>query len=98
MSPTRPLEHVVDRRRETTPVARLARELLSPLGREAVVLRAPVVLGRCPRRRDPAAVLEAVEGRVERSLVHLEHLARELEDPLRDAPPMHRFDEEGAKD
>ena len=61
-----------------------ADELLSALRCEPVVARAPVVLGRAPERRDPAAILEAVQGRVERAVLHLEHLVRPTLDRMRD--------------
>src|SRR5690349_14941466 len=55
-------QHLVDRADEPLPAAGLVFELLPPGGCEAVVARLAVVLGRAPERRDPAAVLEPVQG------------------------------------
>src|SRR6476646_7948336 len=43
--------------------------------RELVVLGAPVVFGRVPFALDPPFLLEALERRIERALVHVEHAA-----------------------
>src|SRR5262249_40992394 len=54
-------EDAVDGADDLVPARGLRLELLAALRREAVVPRFAVVLGRAPERRDPAAVLEAVE-------------------------------------
>ncbi len=54
-----------------------------------VELRATVVLGITPRRFDPGLLLEAVQRRVERALVHLQDVLRNLLETLGDAPAVH---------
>ena len=51
-----------------------------------------------PLRFDPAALLEAVEGRVQGSLIHLEHFPGYLPDALGDAPAVHGFQRNGFED
>src|SRR4051812_13410989 len=52
-------------------------ELFSSGGAEPVELGAAVVLGRSPRGLDPAAVLQPMEGGIERTLIDLEHATRD---------------------
>src|SRR5919112_3248477 len=58
------VEHPGDGLGQPLPLRGLRHELLPPVGRQAVVLRAAVVLGRAPLGGNPAAALEALEGRV----------------------------------
>lgn len=51
-------------------------ELSFALGREPVIPGLTVVLRRPPERGDPASILQAMQGRVERSVFHLKHLVR----------------------
>jgi len=53
--------------------------------REAVKLGAAVVLGRAPLGDDQPALLEAVQGGVQRSLFHLQRVVGALLDPARGA-------------
>jgi hypothetical protein len=80
------------------PVLALLGELPAPGPRQAVVLRLPVVVGGVPLGVDPPLLLEAVQRRVERPLVHAQHITRDLLDALRDAPPMHRLERERLQD
>src|SRR5664279_222610 len=95
---SRGMENVLDRRREQPPVRLLLGESLLPRGGQRVELRAP------PLGRDPPAaaheplILETVEGRVERALIHLQHVVRELADSLRDPPTVQRRGEDGLED
>ena len=54
--------------------------------RQPVVLRAPAELRHRPFGLDPALVLEAVQGRVERALVDLQHVLGDLLDAFGDRP------------
>jgi hypothetical protein len=71
---------------------------LCPLFGQLVVLRATVIVGSAPARFDPAAALEAVEGRIKRTLLDAENLARDLLDAFGDGPAMLRTHGEGAED
>ena len=61
---------------ETAPFRVLERQLLFAGCRQSVVLRALLVLRQLPFRADPPLTLEAVEGRVERSMIDREHVIR----------------------
>src|SRR5690242_14457337 len=84
--------HRVDRRREPAPRRRFRGELALACVREVVVLRLSIVFGGAPLRRDPASVLESMQCGVERALVHLQDVLRDLLDPLRHSPAMHRLE------
>src|SRR2546423_14594050 len=62
-------------------------ECPASLGREPVVLRSAVVIGRAPLAVDPLLLLETLECRVEGSLVDVENAARGLLNALADPPP-----------
>src|SRR5689334_15072155 len=96
--PLRGGEHAPDRGGEALPALRLLGELLPAGARQAVEARPPVVLRAAPLRPDPALLLEPVQGRVERPLVDGQHVLRELLDPLRDAPAVHRAGRERLQD
>ena len=66
--------------------------------RQAVVLGAPAELRHRPFGFDPAPMLEAMQGRVERALVDLEHVFGDLLDALGDRPPVLRILLERAQD
>src|SRR5215204_604737 len=52
--------------------------------------RAPIVVGPPPLTRDEPFLLKALQGGVERALVHIEHAFRDLLDAQADAPAVHR--------
>src|SRR5262245_12896881 len=66
------LEHELNRRHEPLPLFHFEPQPLLPVLCDAVVTRAPVVVGRLPRAFDVAAMLEALQGGVERALIHVE--------------------------
>src|SRR6188508_2839162 len=72
----------------------LLRQLLPAEWRELVVARAAV--GGClpPLGRHPSLELYALERRVERALLHLQHVLRELLEMLRDPIAVHGRDRE----
>src|SRR6476661_1193603 len=86
-----PGKYARDGARKALPVLRLFRELPASLTGELIELRLPVVFGRTPFRRDQTLLFEPVQRRVERSLIHLQHVFRQLLDALRDTPSMHRL-------
>ena len=59
---------------------------------QRVELRAAVVLARLPLGADPAFLLEFVQGRVKRPVAHLQHVARNLLQPLADRPAIQRLE------
>src|SRR3954463_4627909 len=65
---------------------------------QAVELRAPVVLTNPPLGGDQSALLQLVEGRVERPFLHLQHVARAVLDPARDPVAVGRRPREGLED
>ena len=84
--------------REAIPAGELALQLLAALARQRVELRAPAKVRLLPVGDDPALVLEAVERRVERSLLDRQHLVGELLDALGDRPTMKRVARDGLED
>ncbi len=90
---TRPM--AVDMRSQ---LAGFHRQLPAPGGREPVVLGPPAQLRDSPFGFDPALMLEAMERRVERALVDLQDILRDLLDPLRNRPAMERLGLQRAQD
>src|SRR5215471_15757605 len=64
------MHHARYRLRQRLPSTRLRRELTLPFRRQAVEPYAAPAVGRAPERGDPAALLEAVQRGIERSLFH----------------------------
>src|SRR6185437_3419971 len=77
--------HPCDRFDEPVPATLLGGKLLAPRGRERVEARAAVVLRRAPRALDPVAVLEALQRRVERSVIDQQRRPRACLNGERDA-------------
>ena len=61
-------------------------ELSASGARERVVLRAAILFGDAPLGLDPALMLETMQGRIQRTLVNLQHIARHLANAPRDGP------------
>ena len=81
---------------EPCPDLGLFLELPPPQSRERVELGAAIILRRLPLRFDPALLLELVQGRVERTVAHLQDLARDLLEPLADRPAVEVAEERGS--
>src|SRR5262245_54397107 len=81
--------------RAARPVRRLGVQLLPSRARERVELRAARVLRLQPCAVEPARALEPLERGQQRARVDLEHAARDLLDPPRDAEAVHRLKAEG---
>src|SRR5262249_32120943 len=79
------LSHLRDCEHESIPARFLRLELLPAGARELVKLRFASGFVHVPARRDPALLLDAVERRVERTLLDVEHLVRELSNTLNDS-------------
>ena len=73
-------------------------ELLPALGCQAVVLGAALVLGEVPVGVDEAAVLHAVERRIERAVFDLQNVVGGEVNPFGHAEPVHRPPREGLED
>src|SRR4030095_2249144 len=72
--------------------------LVEPAASDLVVLGAAIVVGGAPARFDPAAPLEPVQGRVERSLSNVQRGAGDLMQPLGNRPPMLGPERHGLED
>src|SRR5262249_55712813 len=79
-----------DGARVQIPARHASAEMRAPSGGERVVLRTPLVLGEPPLRFDEAAMLHAMQCRIQRAVFDLEYLVRGLANPSRDAEPVHR--------
>src|SRR5262245_62169397 len=92
------LEDEADAAREALPRGFLLSKTLLTGLRQSIEARAPIVLGRAPVSGDPALFLEPLQRRIERTLLHLQDLVRELSNPLRDRPAMQRFERDRLED
>src|SRR4029079_11442317 len=84
--------------REALPFVDFLAERTTPELCEAVVARAPVVLAGLPLALDPAAVLESLQGGIERALIDVESSVRDLLDAESDAPSVHGLEGERLED
>src|SRR5262245_19764574 len=94
----RQFHDATDRVLHPVPLMRLDGELLPSRCRQPVVLRPPPQLRHLPLGFDPALMLEPVQGRVQGTLVDLEHVLGNLLNSLGDRPPMERILLQRAKD
>src|SRR3954462_2409722 len=78
--------HAADGICHALPVPRFDRELTAARRGEVVILGAAAQLRNFPLGLDPALVLETMEGRIERALVDLQDVSRNLLDALGDGP------------
>src|SRR5205823_14643161 len=95
---SRGLQNKTDGRGEPLPVGLFSLQILAPRRRQRIELRPAIVVRLTPLGLDPSALLKAMEGGIERSLVHLEHFPGHLPDALGDAPAVHGFKREGLED
>src|SRR5256886_15222334 len=70
-SKTRPIS-----RGEPLPVGLFSLQIFAPRRSQRIELRPAIVVGLTPLGLDPSALLQAMERRIDRSLVHLEYLSR----------------------
>ena len=82
--PSRVARMRADRLGQPAPLLLLHPEAGAPLPGQAVELRLAARLRLLPLGREQAPVLEPVQRGVERSLLHLDHVPRDLLQPLRD--------------
>src|SRR5207248_726245 len=83
---------------EALPLLDFVAKRLASLFGKAVVTRAAIVLGGLPVALDPAAMLESLEGWVERALIDLEAALGDLLDAESDSPPVHGLQGERFQD
>src|ERR1700755_3531303 len=88
------LPHARDGEREPVPARLLLFELFAARARQRVELRVAARLVRLPLGGDPDLLLDAVERRVERAPLDVEHLARHLPYALYDAVAVERPERE----
>src|SRR3954470_12566899 len=79
-------DHAADGGCHALPFPRFDGELTAARRGEVVILGAAAQLRYFPLGLDPALVLEAMEGRIERALVDLQDVSRNLLDTLGDGP------------
>src|SRR5438309_4233888 len=72
------------------PTPGFCEQLLASSARQRVKLRLAVILRSAPFRNNPAALLEPQQGRIERALVELEQVFRNLLDTLGNAVAVQR--------
>ncbi len=75
---------------KAVPVRFLARQLLAALGRQFVKLSLPAVVGLAPLRCEPPSFFQAMQRRVQRALLHLQHFLGDLPDSLRNPVAVYR--------
>src|SRR5687767_1845968 len=92
------LAHLRDGEGEPVPTLLLHPELLPPGPGQRVELGPAASLVGLPHGSDPPLLLDPVEGRVERALLHVEHLVRHLADALDRAVAVQRPEREGLED
>src|SRR3954451_17264593 len=81
-------DHQVDRARQPVPVGELGVEAAAARFGQRVELHLAAVVRLAPLGLDPALLLEPVERRVQRALLHLQLFLRDLLDALADGPAM----------
>src|SRR5213079_2969488 len=77
--------------RKPAPVVCFFFELLTPEPCERIIFRPPAILGCFPLGCNPALLLQLVQSRVQRSVAHLQHIARHLLQSLAYREAVHRF-------
>ena len=92
---SRPLQDQSDRRGEPLPVCLFTLQVLFSGLRQGIIFGAPVILGLAPLGGDPVLLFQPVQRGVERALIDLQHVFRDLPDALRDGPAVHRFKSDG---
>src|ERR1700686_2177245 len=83
------LQNQCDGRGHPLPLAQFFFQLVTARARERIELGPAIIVRSAPSRADPAALLQAVEGRVKRSLAYLQDILGNLLDALGDSPAVH---------
>jgi hypothetical protein len=91
-------EHECHRGGEAIPLVHFFAECFPSVRGERVVARAAIVHGGLPGALDPAAMLEALQRGIERSLIDVESSAGDLLNAESDSPAVHWLEGEGLED
>src|SRR5690348_7815892 len=91
-------EHERDGFRQPPPIAGFFRELFAAGGGELVEARTSIVVGNAPLGTHPTRGLEALERRIERSVIDEQRALRRVLNRERDTVPVVRSEREGAQD
>src|SRR5207253_10227078 len=86
-----------DRGRESLPVGTLLFEPSSARRRRSIESCTPVGLRDAPLGGDPALTFQSLKRRIERTLVHPQHVLRQILDALRNRPPVQLLGGDGAQ-
>src|SRR5258707_3407241 len=84
------LHHLRHRRDEMLTLRLLDGELFAAGSRQLIKARPTIVLGYAPFTLEPTALLDAVEGRIESTLLDAQHIFRQLLYTLPHAIAVHR--------
>src|SRR6185312_14349554 len=79
-------QNEIDRARKAAPIGLLGFELFLSRFRQRIKLGLTAVFGTCPFRFDPALLFQAMQCRIQRPLLHLQHLVRNLLNAFGDRP------------
>src|SRR5262245_52101922 len=90
--------HEGDGDREPCPALGFTIQVPAPRARQRIELRPAVVLRRPPLRFDPPLLLQLVQRGIERAVAHLQHIVRDLLQPLADRPAVQRFERQDLED
>src|SRR4029077_15699572 len=90
-------EHPCDGIGESVPVFGFDVELSASGGCQGIEPRPAAKFRDSPLGFDPAAVFEAMKGWIQRALVYLQDILRDLLDALGDGPSMHSSGSEGSQ-
>src|SRR5262245_1400164 len=91
-APLHALDDLGDDGTEPAPGRDLLVKPRPPASGQLVVLRAPVVVRRAPRRLDPPAALQSMKRRIQGALADIQGCGRDLMEALRDCPPVSRLE------
>src|SRR5216683_3932160 len=83
-------QDAVDGADELIPPAGLFGQLPAPGGSQPVIAGLAIVFRRAPERRDPGAILQAMQSRVERAVLDLQNLIRAMLDHVSDGVSVRR--------
>jgi hypothetical protein len=92
------VDNEIDGRRKALPIGGFGLQLFLASRSERVELGLAAGFAFRPFGPDPALLLKAMEGRIERALLHLQHFARHLLNTLGDGPAVHGFGEKSPQD
>lgn len=83
-------KHAIDRLDQTLPTIRVFKKLFTSSCRQPVVPGLAVVFRSSPKRCDPASILQAMQCRIKRTVLHLKNIFRALLDDMGNRMAMRR--------